>query len=217
MFIEMRTRKVLITTIAGIVPLSVALGVEPISERSAPAKDQHGLLKDIASAPFPLPITRVMDLLEQQIKYIAHRERLIIAFARGDYGIASPGLRHLADQGDGIAQLYMGVIHEHGHGVVQDHVTAVTWYRKAAEQGVVEAQNNLGVHYANGQGAPKEYLQAYKWLYLAAAQGNAEASLNLDTLARRMPADQIADARALALNWIKANGDDPRYRAQSSQ
>ncbi len=91
--IEMLKHKALITAIVSLVPLSLAPGVNPKSEGNAPTKDQHGLLKDIASAPFPLPITRVMDLLEQQIKYIADRERLIIAFGRGDYEIASQGLQ----------------------------------------------------------------------------------------------------------------------------
>jgi hypothetical protein len=210
-------RNAFITAIVSLVPLSLVSGLDLKSEDNAPTKDQQGLLKDIASAPFPLPITRVMDLLEQQIKYIADRERLIVAFGRGDYEIASHGLQRLADRGDGVAQLYMGVIYDHGHGVAQDHVLAVTWYRKAAEQGVVEAQNNLGVHYTNGHGVPEEYLQAYKWFYLAAAQGNARASQNRDKLARRMSAGEIDAARKLALNWIKQHGNDPRYHTQSLQ
>ncbi len=213
----MLKRKVFITTIVSLVPLSLASGVGPKSEDNAPIKDQHELLKDIASAPFPLPISRVMDVLEQQIKYIADRERLIIAFSRGDYDVALQGLQRFADRGDGAAQLYMGVIYDHGHGVVQDHVTAVSWYRKSAEQGVVEAQNNLGVHYTNGQGVAEEYLQAYKWFYLAAAQGNSQAARNRDMLAQRMSAGQIAAGRQLALNWIKQHGNESRYHKQSSQ
>lgn len=213
----MSKRTTFITAVASLVPLSLVPGVDPRLEGNEPASDHPELLKDMASATFPLPITRVMDLLEQQIKYIADRERLIIAFGRGDYELASQGLEPLADQGDGVAQLYMGVMYDHGHGVVQDYITAVTWYRKAAEQGVIEAQNNLGVHYANGQGVPEDYLRAYKWFYLAAAQGNAQASRNRDILAARMSADQIAEARQLALNWIKQHGNDPRYQTQSSQ
>lgn len=210
-------RKAVIAVIASLVPVSSAVGVDPKTAGDATENDRPGLLKDMASAPFPLPITRVMDLLEQQIKYIADRERLVIAFGRGDYETALRGLRQLAERGDGVAQLYMGVSYHHGYGVAQDHVTAVTWYRKAAEQDVVEAQNNLGVHYTNGQGVPKQHLQAYKWFYLAAAQDNSQASRNRDMLARRMSAAQIDEARQLALKWIKEHGNDPRYHIQSSR
>ncbi len=213
----MLNRNAFIVFIVGLVPLSPAPGVEPRSEDNAPAKDQQRLLKDIVSAPFPLPITRVMDLLEQQIKYIADRERLIIAFNRGDYENALQGLQRLADRGDGVAELYMGVIYGHGHGVTKNHPMAVAWYRKAAKQDVVQAQNNLGVHYTNGQGVPKDYIQAYKWFYLAAAQGNSQASRNRDTLARRMSTGQIGEARKLAVNWIEQHGNDPRYHTQPLQ
>ncbi len=209
----MLNRSTLVAAVISLLPLSAASGDDPNSGDTKPENDQPGLLKDIASAPFPLPITRVMDLLERQIRYIADRERLIIAFGRGDYEAALKGLRGLADQGDGIAQLYMGVVNDRGYGVNPDPTKAVAWYRKAAEQGIVEAQNNLGVHYTNGQGVPAGYLQAYKWFYLAAAQGNAQAAINRDVLAQRMSAAEIAAARQLALSWIADHGNDPRYQS----
>ncbi len=209
----MQNYKLGIIVLASLVPLILTPGGSPKSDDNAPKNNQPGLLEDMASAPFPLPVIRVMDLLARQIKYIAERERMIIAFGRGDHEIALQGLQRLADGDDGIAQLYVGVIYDRGHGVPQDHVKAVTWYRKAAEQGVVEAQNNLGVHYTNGHGVPREYLQAYKWFYLAAARGNVHASRNRQLLAQRMSAGQISEARQLALNWIEEHGNDPRYQS----
>ena len=38
-----------------------------------------------------------------------------------------------------------------GHGVAQDFVQAMTWYRRAADQGYARAQNEVGDLYANGQ------------------------------------------------------------------
>jgi uncharacterized protein len=63
---------------------------------------------------------------------------------RGDYATALRLLQPLADKGDGVAQLNLGVMYEDGEGVPQDYTEAVKWYRRAAEQGIVGAQYNLG-------------------------------------------------------------------------
>ena len=40
-----------------------------------------------------------------------------------------------AEAGDANAQLLLGVMYDHGKGVLEDDKEAVKWYRKAAEQG----------------------------------------------------------------------------------
>src|SRR5450759_1500494 len=52
------------------------------------------------------------------------------AYGRGDYATALRIRRTLAYQGDPVAQNYLGIMYERGHGVPQDYAEALNWYRK---------------------------------------------------------------------------------------
>jgi TPR repeat protein len=101
-------------------------------------------------------------------------------------------------QGDLSAQYNLGLSYSAGDGIAKDTAKAADWWSKAAVQGLAEAQYNLGISYAKGQGIPIDALQAYYWLYLANASGDTKARKALDTLAKAMPASQIAEAERLA-------------------
>lgn len=61
-----------------------------------------------------------------------------------------------ADQGDKVAQNYMGEIYGRSWGEINpDYVRATEWYRKSADQGYSRALNNLGFLYEHGLGVPK--------------------------------------------------------------
>ena len=61
-----------------------------------------------------------------------------------------------ADQGDKVAQNYLGEIYARSWGNIKpDFTLAAEWFRKAADQGYSRAQNNLGILYENGKGVPK--------------------------------------------------------------
>ena len=51
--------------------------------------------------------------------------------------------RKAADQGDAMAQAYLGYMYETGKGVENDRPQAITWYRKAAAGGNEDAKKNL--------------------------------------------------------------------------
>ena len=85
-----------------------------------------------------------------------------------------------------------------GQGVVQDYAEAVRWYRLAAQQGYARAQYNLGFMYSNGQGVVQDYVKAHSWYNLSAIKGDADAVKNRDIVAKRMTAQQIAEAQKLA-------------------
>ena len=87
-----------------------------------------------------------------------------------------------ANAGDAMAQYNLGVVYDDGHGVPEDDVEAVKWYRLAAEQGVADAQYNLGLMYYNGTGVPQDYAEAVKWFRLAAEQGIANAQNSLGSM-----------------------------------
>ena len=70
-------------------------------------------------------------------------------------------------------------------------------------KGYADAQNNLGFMYANGRGVPKDYVKAYMWWSLAKALGANRAADNLDTVKKHMTPAEIAEAQALATEWLE--------------
>jgi len=88
-------------------------------------------------------------------------------------------LERLAEQGNAIAQAYLGTLYFSGRGVPQDYAKAAAWEEKAAEQGNAIAQTFLGSLYAEGKGVTKDYAKAAAWHEKAAMQGYAESQFIL--------------------------------------
>ena len=128
-------------------------------------------------------------------------EDIDAAFKRGDYDTALRLNRPLAEQGNALGQLKLGIMYATGRGVPKDDVQAVKWYRLAAEQGNAVAQFNLGDRYANGRGVPKDYVLAYLWANLAAAGGSEIGLMNREEYAAQMTPAQIAAAQKLSREW----------------
>jgi uncharacterized protein len=120
---------------------------------------------------------------------------------RGDYATAVRLFRLAADQGDAIAQQYLGVMYIDGEGVPQNYAEAFKWYRLAADQSIANAQLCLGSMYATGKGVTQDYVRAHMWFNLSAAQGNENAENARDNIAKRMTPAQIAEAQKLAREW----------------
>jgi TPR repeat protein len=123
------------------------------------------------------------------------------AFQKGDYTTAAKEWRPLAEQGDPIAQFNLGLLYVDGHGVPQNLVEAVNWFRRAAEQDYAPAQHNLGAMYGSGQGVKRDYIQAYKWLNLCAAKGNSGCVTQRELIAKKLKPGQIAEAQRLATQF----------------
>jgi TPR repeat protein len=105
------------------------------------------------------------------------------AFLEGDYTTALAELEPAANAGDALAQYYLGVLYDHGEGVVRNYKTATGWYEKAALQGNRDAQFNLGMIYHDGAGAAgqpgsvaQDQAAAAHWLGLAADKQHPMAS-----------------------------------------
>lgn len=108
------------------------------------------------------------------------------AIHRKDYPAAIRLLEPLARAGNAQAQLRMGLLHYHGHGVRENDAQALAWFEQAARQGLAEAQFHLGNMYAYGladpgAGADPARLAA-QWYFEAARQGHAEAQYSLGIL-----------------------------------
>ena len=62
-------------------------------------------------------------------------DRGVSAYEAGDYLTALRELRPLAEQGDAVAQNYLGVMYYNGQGVPQNYQLAYMWFSLAAAKG----------------------------------------------------------------------------------
>src|SRR2546430_2572729 len=74
------------------------------------------------------------------------------AYEHGDYATAMRIFRPLADQGNSVAQNYLGNMYNLGWGVPQDYTEALRWYRLAADQDLANAKFKIGTMYNAGHG-----------------------------------------------------------------
>jgi uncharacterized caspase-like protein len=92
-----------------------------------------------------------------------------VAWDRADLGSSLRIWLAAAQDGDPVAQTYVGEMYEKGLGVDPDHATAARWYRLAADQGFARAQVNLAHLYDRGLGVPRDPERAMAWYRAASA------------------------------------------------
>ena len=139
---------------------------------------------------------------DQSQKDAANYKEGIDAYTQGNYAVALEKLKPVAEHGNAQAQFNLGLMYREGKGVSQDSKEAAAWLGKAAEQGHVEAQENLGLSYAKGAGVERDWVQADKWFNIAAASGKESAVNNQRVVEVHMPPEKIAEAKALAQEWL---------------
>jgi len=104
-----------------------------------------------------------------------------------------------AEHGAPEAQYALGTLYANGRGVPADDEQAVKWLKASATQGYAPAQVVLGKLYAAGAGVPRDYPEAYCWFAMAAASGDKEAAAEVNSIAPRLTAEQLAQAQQRAL------------------
>ncbi|ORL67345.1 tetratricopeptide repeat protein [Pseudomonas putida] len=104
------------------------------------------------------------------------------AFRSKDYSKAAELLSQPAQNGDSVAQAYLGYIFEFGLGKKANKAEAFRWYEKSATQGSEYSQQKLGVFYELGIGVKKDLAKAASWYAKAVEQGDANAEGNLARL-----------------------------------
>jgi len=108
------------------------------------------------------------------------------AVLRKDYVTAARLFEPLAHAGDAQAQLRLGLLYYHGHGVRESDTQAAAWFQRAATQGLAEAQFQFAnmVLYGLVPAPDSEDPQrlAARWTFEAARQGHAEAQYSLAVL-----------------------------------
>jgi uncharacterized protein len=125
------------------------------------------------------------------------------AYDSGDYATALARLKPLANAGQPLAQVFLGLMYYEGRAVAQDYAQAFEWNNRAADQGEPMAQLGLGVLYGAGQGVQKDLVQAYMRFSLCLDDPGvgADCRKHRDLTASQMTQAEIAEGQRLATNW----------------
>lgn len=133
----------------------------------------------------------------------------IAAVRKKDYYNAVRLLMPLAKAGNAQAQLEVGDLYYHGHGVKESDQEALRWYEQAARQGLAQAQFQAGNMYAYGLGVDAGDADADRkaaLLYFEAArQGHRDAQYGLAILILAGKGIERDDAEAY--KWMKRAAD----------
>jgi uncharacterized protein len=103
---------------------------------------------------------------------------LLFAFNTGAFAVETAGLqdvKHLAEQGDAVAQAKLGAMYHLGREVEKNEEQAMHWMLKAAEQNYLDAEVFVAAMYDRGMGVPQNVDLATHWYEKAAAKGQETA------------------------------------------
>lgn len=113
---------------------------------------------------------------------------------------------NLAENGNPIAQYFVGMCFYDGVMFDQDYTAAHMWLHKSAEQGINEAMHIIGYAYDCGEGVERSQTEAIRWYSKAAEHGNSISMNNLGVLFR----DGINGGKPnfeIALHWFRKAAD----------
>jgi TPR repeat protein len=111
---------------------------------------------------------------------------------------AAAWYRRAADQGSAMGENNLADLYLRGEGVPQDDGLAFALFKQAAAQGHTGAQIKLGYMYAEGRGTTKDPEAAYMWITAATSAGDLRGQYLLESVERRLTADQVVRARERA-------------------
>ncbi|MEX2617441.1 MAG: caspase family protein [Alphaproteobacteria bacterium] len=131
----------------------------------------------------------------------------------------------LANEGDPVAQTYVGEIYEKGLGVEPQHSIAAEWYAKAAEKDFVRALLSLGALYEEGRGVPQDKEKAVELYRRASGLGSAdvpfvpsEVKQELASLrAEKQQLEAERDALRRELDAIRRNLQDAQAKLRDGE
>jgi len=99
------------------------------------------------------------------------------AAQKGDFVTAMQKWRSLAEQGNAMAMLNMGLMYSTGQCGKQDNKEAATWFNRALKQEDIEVQFNFAFMLKTGTGVPQNSKHAGIWYHHLAKKGVAMAQL----------------------------------------
>lgn len=133
--------------------------------------------------------------------------------ALGQTPTNSPADREMADRyyraaqnGDDVAQFYLGSLYSQGVGRPQSDTEAFRWIEQAAMRGNAQAMLVTAGLAALGKGTSKDYVVSYKWAFLV-AEGSQQFDMKnggrqlISLLEPRMTPEQIQGAKTMAYQF----------------
>ena len=139
------------------------------------------------------------------------------AYNSGDYQHAAKLLPPLANKGNPVAQLKLGMMYYAGKGVSENEKLAVEYLTKSAQQGNVEAMYQLGNAFTFGSETPKlaadADIEAAQWYFKAANNGSADAQYSLGLMF--MAGKGVEKDKTEAARWMKMAAKNGHKEAQS--
>lgn len=125
----------------------------------------------------------------------------IDAFHGGNHKAALERFTPLANNGNAVAQFYLGKIYMQGLGAKPDYDKAMSWTRKSAKQNNSDAENFLGFLYYYGLGTPQSYTEAMSWYRKAADAGHVKAQTSLGMMF--VNGQGVTEDPVQAYKWLK--------------
>ncbi len=129
----------------------------------------------------------------------------LTAYDSGNYKKAAGLLQPLANNGDSIAQLKLGLMFYFGNGVKEDEQQAVFWLKRSAAQGNLDAMYQLGNVYTFGADTHKltadADVEAVKWYFEAARAGHKDGQYALGLMF--LAGKGVVQSQDEGLAWIR--------------
>ncbi len=117
-----------------------------------------------------------------------------------------------ANRGDANSQFRLGMSYTNGHGLVQDHATAVSWFKKAAQSGHKDAQFMLGAALHIGRGIEKNRSQSISWYTKSAEAGHMRSQYQLGS--SYLNGRGVKQDRAWGARWYGMSANQGHKEAQ---
>lgn len=92
-------------------------------------------------------------------------------YQKGDYQKAYKNFEMAGDNGNTLAEQYLGLFYYYGMVVKQDYSKALEWWQKAAAKNDADSIYNISILYQNGQGVEKNLSKAYEYALKSANLG----------------------------------------------
>lgn len=162
-----------------------------------------------SDAPVAPQVTGVNDPGE------AIADQGLLLASKGEHAAAAALFQQAADQGNRPAQYFLGLYYARGEGVTQDFDKAFKWLEKASLGGHPKAMYHLGEMYVHGDGTPVDHVTAMAWFWTATTLGERFAETRLKTVAPRLTAVEIGDAKVLSQALMKKVPKDLKLKRVS--
>ena len=143
---------------------------------------------------------------------IISNENKAYEFELDDIDVMFSWIKIFAEQGNLVAQYYLGECYYSGYGVEKNVTKVIKWFRRSAEQGYSLAQCWLGRCYRDGYGVEKDTKEAIQWFKLAAEQGDSNAQCCLGK--RYQDGEGVKEDIKEAIKWFKLSAKQGYFEAQ---